>query len=110
MPSSTGNPLLEPFLMTAESVVQDRPEVDPEMVREIFHEAATTLHNGLALDGLDEHDEGAVVAALCLDLVATDPGAALRARAAETSEAPGDLHDPEAVSAAFLVAAAILQV
>lgn len=37
---------------TAEALAQARPEVDLEMVREVFHEAATLLHKGLALDGL----------------------------------------------------------
>jgi hypothetical protein len=40
----------------------------------LFLEAATLLHNGLALDGLDEHDTDAVVAGLCADLTAEDPG------------------------------------
>ena len=79
------------------------------MAREVFQEAATLLDNGLALDGLDEHDASAVVAGLCLDLVAEDPGAAVRARSRATLEDSGDLHDPEGVSAAYLVAAAILQ-
>lgn len=70
---------------------------------------ATLLYNGLALDGLDEHDASAVVDGLCLDLVAADPGAAVRARSRTTVTAPGDLHDPEAASAAYLVAAGILQ-
>jgi hypothetical protein len=83
--------------------------VDLELAREVFQEAATLLHNGLALDGLDPHDADAVVAGLCVDLVAADPGSAVRARSRATSEAPGDVHDPEAVSAAYLVAAAILQ-
>ena len=39
------------------------------MAREVFEEAATLLYNGLALDGLDEHDASAVVAGLCVDLV-----------------------------------------
>ena len=38
------------------AVARARPEVDPEMAREMFHEAATLLDNGLALDGLDDHD------------------------------------------------------
>jgi len=79
------------------------------MAREVFHEAATLLHDGLALDGLDGHDAGAVVAELCVDLVGDDPGAAVRARSHATLRAPGDLHDPEAVAAAYLIAAAILQ-
>jgi hypothetical protein len=98
------------FLATAEAVARARPEVDLEVAREVFHEAATLLHDGLALDGLDAHDARAVVAGLCIDLVAGDPGAAVRARSRATSEDPGDLHDPEGVSAAYLVAAAILQI
>jgi hypothetical protein len=70
---------------------------------------ATMLDNGLALDGLDEHDARAVVAGLCTDLVAADPGAAVRARARATADSPGDLHDPEAASAAYQMAATIVQ-
>ena len=107
-------PELEPpfdqFLATAEQVVVARPEADAAMVREIFLEVATTLYNGLALDGLDEHDTAAVVAGLCADLVADDPGAAIRARAQKTLENPGDLHDPEGVSGSYLFSAAILRV
>ena len=106
--STAGRPF-DQFLATAEAVAQARPEVDLEMAREVFLEAATLLHNGLALDGLDGHDADAVVAGLCVDLVAEDPGSAVRARSRSTLEAPGDLHDPEGVSAAYLVAAAILQ-
>src|SRR5450755_1781636 len=109
MPRRTVDPLFEPFLMTAEAVAEERPEVDLEMAREVFAEAATLLHNGLALDGLDEHDTGAVVAGLCIDLVAEDPGAAIRARSQATLEHPGDLHDPEVAAAAYLTAAAVLQ-
>jgi hypothetical protein len=109
MPRSNVEPPFDQLLATAEAVAQARPAVDPEMVREVFHEAATLLHNGLALDGLDEHDARAVVAGLCADLVAEDPGAAVRARSRATLEAPGDLHDPEGASAAYLIAAAILQ-
>jgi hypothetical protein len=75
----------------------------------VFLEAATLLDNGLALDGLDAHDASAVVAGLCEDLVAENPGTAVRARSQAALEAPGDLHDPETASAAYLVAAAILQ-
>src|ERR1700709_1613853 len=104
MSPSTVDPLVDPFLVTAEAVAQERPEVDLELVREVFQEAATLLHNGLALDGLDDHDANAVVAGLCVDLVAEDPGAAVRARSRATLEAPGDLHDPDGVSAAYLIA------
>ena len=79
------------------------------MAREVFHEAATLLDNGLALDGLDEHDANAVVAGLCVDLVAADPGAAIRARSKAALEPSCDLHDPEGASAAYLIAAAIFQ-
>jgi hypothetical protein len=109
MPHSTFDPPFDQFLATAEAVAQARPEVDPEMAREVFHEAAILLYNGLALDGLDGHDASAVVAGLCVDLVAENPGAAVRTRSQAPFEAPGDLHDPEGVSAAYLVAASLLQ-
>ena len=103
-------PPFDQFLATAEQVVRDRPEVDPDLTREIFLEVATMLDNGLALDGLDEHDARAVVAGLCVDLVAEDPGAAVRERSRTTLEASGDdLHDPESVSRSYLIAASILQ-
>jgi hypothetical protein len=110
MPPGTVEPPFDQFLATAEAVARARPDVDLEIAREVFHEAATLLHNGLALDGLDEHDARAVIAGLCLDLVAEDPGAAVRGRAQTTLQSPGDLHDPEGASAAYLVAAAILQI
>jgi hypothetical protein len=109
MTHSAVDPPFDQFLATAETVAEARPEVDLEMAREVFLEAATLLHNSLALDGLDEHDASAVVAGLCIDLVAEDPGAAVRARAQATLEAPGDLHDPEGVSGAYLMAATLFQ-
>lgn len=109
MPDSNVGPPFDQFLATAEAVAQARPEVDPELAREVFLEAATLIHNGLALDGLDEHDANAVVAGLCVDLVAEDPGAAVRARSRAALETPGDLHDPEGASAAYLVAVALFQ-
>jgi hypothetical protein len=109
MPSGTVGPPLDQLLATAETVARERPEVDLVLAREVFLEAATLLHDGLALDGLDEHDAAAVVAGLCVDLVAADPGAAVRARSRAVTNAPGDLHDPDGVSAAYLIAAAILQ-
>ena len=109
MPDRPVAPPFDQFLATAEAVAAARPEVDLEVAREVFLEAATLLHNGLALDGLDDHDASAVVAGLCIDLVTEDPGAAVRARARTTSDAPGDLHDPEGVSAAYLVAVALFQ-
>jgi hypothetical protein len=109
MPPSTVDPPFDQLLATAEAVAQARRGVDLEMAREVFLEAATLLHNGLALDGLDEHDASAVVAGLCVDLVAADAGAAVRARSQASLEAPGDLHDPQGVAASYLVSAAILQ-
>lgn len=110
MPHTTADPpFLDQFLATAEAVAQARPEVDLELAREVFLEAATLLHNGLVLDDLDDHDVSAVVAGLCVDLVAPDPGSAVRARSQATLAAPGDLHDPEGVSAAYLITAALFQ-
>src|SRR4051794_20486275 len=109
MPPGAVRPPFDQFLATAEAVAKERPEVDLEMAREVFLEAATLLDNGLVLDGLDEHDASAVVAGLCIDLVAADPGAAIRARARATLEEPGDLHDPEGVSAAYRFTAALFQ-
>ena len=109
MSLSPVSPPFDQFMATAEAVARARPEVDLDIARELFHEAATLLHNGLALDGLDEHDASAVVAGLCIDLIVPDPGAAVRARSQATLESPGDLHDPESVSASYLIAGAILQ-
>jgi hypothetical protein len=109
MPPGAFGPPFDRFLATADAVAQERPDVDLEMAREVFTEVATLLYNGLALDDLDEHDAAAVVAGLCIDLVAKDPGAAVRARSRSTLEDPAGLHDPERVSAAYLFSAAILQ-
>jgi hypothetical protein len=102
-------PPFDAFLATAEAVAVARPDVDPDLAREVFLEAATLLDNGLALDGLDEHDAELVVAGLCADLVSEDPGTAVRARSDAVLTAPGEAHDPGGVSAAFLVSAGILQ-
>ena len=109
MTSPAVEPPFDRLLATAEEVAAARPEVDLEMAREVFLEAATLLHNGLALDGLDAHDADAVVAGLCLDLCDPDPGAAIRARSQAALDEPDDLHDPQAVSGSYLVSAAILQ-
>jgi hypothetical protein len=109
MPPSSVKPPFDQFLVTADEVARARPEVDLEMAREVFHEAATLLDNSLALDGLDEHDASAVVAALCVDLVAADPGTAIRARSRATLESPDDLHDPQQVSAVYQVVVSIFQ-
>jgi hypothetical protein len=102
-------PPFDQLLATAAAVARDRPEVDPELAREVFLEAAQLLHNGLVLDDLDDHDAHAVVAGLCIDLIAPDPGAAVQARSRAALEDPGELHDPEGVSATYLVAGAVLQ-
>ena len=106
---ATVQPPYDQLLETAEAVARARPDVDAEMAREAFQEAATLLHDGLALDGLDDHDAAAVVAGLCVDLVSDDPGDAVRARAQAALDAPGNLHDPRGVSASYLVSAVILQ-
>jgi hypothetical protein len=105
----SSGPPFDQFMAAAEAVAKARPEVDPELAREVFLEAATLLHNGLALDGLDDHDTEVVVAGLCADLVAADPGAAIRERARATESYPGDLHDPAAAAAAYLSAVSVLQ-
>jgi hypothetical protein len=102
-------PFLEEFLATADRVARARPEVDLDMAREVFTEVATLLYNGLVLDELDEHDARAVVAGLCEDLVADDPGAAIRARSEATLSAPNDLHDPAAASEAYVMTATTFQ-
>jgi hypothetical protein len=109
MPHDVHGPPVEAFLAAAEQVARARPEVDLELAREVMSEAAVLLHNGLALDGLDEHDTGAVVAGLCAALTSEDPSAAVRARSHAALEQPENLHDPASVSAAYLVAAAVLQ-
>jgi hypothetical protein len=102
-------PPYDQLLATAEKVARERPEVDLELAREVFLEAATLLHNGLVLDGLDEHDAHAVVAGLCLDLVASDPGTAVRTRAEAILSEPGGLHDAESASRSYLIAAHLMQ-
>src|SRR3954468_20138119 len=109
MPPGSVDPPFDQFLVAAEEVAEARPEVDREMAREVFQEVATLLYNGLALDGLDEHDASAVVGGLCVDLVTPDPGAAVRARSQATLADPVDLHAPQAASAAYLVSATVLQ-
>jgi hypothetical protein len=103
------DPPLDRIVAAAEAVAAERPDVDLEMARELLTEAATMLHNGLALEGLDAHDAEAVVAGLCVDLVSDDPGASIRARSEATLRQPGDLHEPEAVAASLLISAGILR-
>ena len=101
MPPSTVDPPYDRFLATAEAVARERPEVDLEIAREVFEEVATLLYDGLALDGLDEHDASAVVDGLCVDLVTEDPGAAVRARSRATLESPGTCTTPRACPASI---------
>lgn len=103
------HPPYDLLLAAGEQVVAARPEVDPAMVREIFEEAATLLHDGLVLDGLDDHDQRLVVEALCVDLCAADPGAAIRARADAVLADPGDLHDAEEAWSAYLTTVALFR-
>src|SRR4029078_12004580 len=110
MSTDAVEPPFDQLLATAEKVARERPEVDLDLAREVFLEAATLLHNGLALDGLDEHDASRVVAGLCVDLCTSDPGGAVRARSRATLESPGDLHDPETVSGASLVPGRVVHV
>jgi hypothetical protein len=105
----TLNPMQEPFLAAADAAARDRPGVDRDLARELMAEAATLLHNGLALDGLDEHDATAAIALLSRDLVAPDPSAAVSARTDSVLNEPGKFHDPQGVSAAIRYAAGILQ-
>jgi len=101
----------EPLMAVADEAAAARPdEIDVETAREIFHETATMLHNGLALDGLDAHDQEAVVAGLCVTLVDRDPGASVRALSESVLTDPGDLHDPATVSGSYLVVVSILRI
>jgi hypothetical protein len=109
MSQSAFDPPYDRFMATADQVAADREDVDPSMAREVFAEVATLLYNGLARDGLDEHDTAAVVDGLCVDLIAKDPGAAIRARSKAVSEDRVELHDPQAVSRAYLICAGLMQ-
>ncbi len=105
----TGSPFAE-FLAAAEKAAAERPEVDLDLARELMLEAATMLHNGLAFDGLDEHDTAAAIEGVAAALVDPDPTEAIRARSDDALNDPEDLHDPESVSRAYLVAASILRI
>jgi hypothetical protein len=107
MPFDPHDPPYDQLMAAADAVADARPEVDRDIAREVFEEAATLLHNGLVLDALDEHDARAMVAGLCEDLVSGDPGAAMRERARALLASPGDLHDAGAVSDSYLVTAAL---
>jgi hypothetical protein len=109
MSSAAFDPPYDQLLATAERVARERPEVDLDLAREVFEEAATLLYNGLALEGLDDHDANAVVAGLCVDLVSPDPGAPVRLRTQAALDDPGDLHDPKGVAAAYEISTRIMQ-
>lgn len=108
MPPTAPAEILDPFLAAADAVAASRPDVDRDTARELMAEAAGMLHDGLALDHLDEHDLPLVVAALADDLTAADPAAAVRARAAAVADGDPALHDPDGVRGAYLVAAQVL--
>lgn len=103
------DPPYDQLLATAERVAAERPEVDLDLAREVFEEAATLLYNGLALEGLDDHDAHLVVAGLCDDLVSGDPSAAVRRRPQLVLDDPGEHHDPRGVAAAYEISARVLQ-
>jgi len=102
-------PPYDQLLQVADTIALERPEVDLELAREVFLEAATLLYNGLALDGLDDHDANAAVAGLCVDLVTSDPGEAIRVRSQHALDHPSELHDPTSVSRALLIAASLMK-
>ena len=105
--STVPSRIIEPFLAAADAAAVQRPEVDRDVARELMTEAAGVLHNSLALDHLDEHDQELAVAALAGDLVAPDPTRAVRARAATIAE-DREFHDPDGVQGAYLVVIQVL--
>jgi len=70
MTTSAGNPLTEPFLAAARAAADERSDVDADLAEELMGEAAMMLHNGLALDGLDDHDTHLVTHGLGVALTA----------------------------------------
>ena len=109
MTTAAFEPPYDQLLATAERVAAERPEVDLDLAREVFEEAATLLYNGLALEGLDDHDAHLVVAGLREDLVSADPSAAVERRPRAVLDDPGDVHDPLSVAAAYEISARVLQ-
>lgn len=101
--------LLDPFLAAADAAARSRDDVDREVARELMGEAATRLHDSLALDDVDPRDLEVVVAGLASDLVSVDPGSAVRARAASVTDDDPELHDPAGVRGAYVVTLAVLQ-
>ena len=94
MSSSISDKLFDRFAETAVAVTKERPQADPAMVQDIFDEAATLLHNGLALDHLDDHDADIVISELCVALADEDVTAALLTLFYAATDHPEDLHDP----------------
>lgn len=109
MPISIAEKLFDRFGETAAAVVQARPQADPAMVQGIFDEAATMLHNGLALDHLDDHDADSVISELCEALTDADVTTALLTRFYAATDRPNDLHDPSGVALAYENVLRILQ-
>jgi hypothetical protein len=97
------------FEAAAVAVAATRADVDLETARQLMAEAAEMLHNSLALDTLSEGDAGVVVRNLASDLTAFDPGAAVRARAADVARESSGLDEPGVVAETYLVCAAVLQ-
>jgi hypothetical protein len=104
-----GQTLQERFRAAADAVAAERPEVDRDIARELMAEAATMLYDGLALDAVDQRDLATVIDGIAQDLVAADPGQALRESAARTTAEPGSMHDPAEAAAAYLSAAQTLR-
>ncbi|GAA2736386.1 hypothetical protein GCM10009867_20960 [Pedococcus aerophilus] len=109
MASSTARTLFDRFDQTAVAVVQARPEADPTMIKEIFEEAATLLHNGIALDHLDDHDADIVIAGLCIALSDADVTTALLTLFYAATDEPDGLHDPAGAALAYENVLRILQ-
>jgi hypothetical protein len=101
--------LLAEFASAASTVAALRPEVDLETARELMAEAAEMLHNSLALESLTEGDAAVVVRNLAVDLTATDPGEAVRARSAAVALDARGLDEPDVVAETYLVCAAVLE-
>jgi hypothetical protein len=105
---STDDLLHAEFAAAASAVAAARPEVDLETARELMDEAATMLHNSLALDSLSATDAAVVVRHLAADLTAVDRSTAVLARSLAVAEDPSGLDEPGIVAETYLVCAAVL--
>ena len=83
-----GSPYAE-FLTAADRAAAERADVDRDLARELMLEAATMLDNGLAFEGLDEHDTRAAVEGVAAALVDPDPAEAIRTRSDDRPGRPG---------------------